>query len=164
MPVGRDWGNGAYVVATLRRPLDAKAQRMPGRAIGVQWFSIDRAAKTLQVDMSLPQLMRPNGTLTVPVKLNGLAAGEVAVDDLRRAAGPRGRSSVPDGHEKIAAAFRFPPDRRIGGVGVRQAAGELHDLLGPRQKAAVGGRRRGIGEGGLVLRRGERQQGMELEA
>ncbi len=45
--VGRDWGTGAYLVATLRRPLDAPAQRMPGRAIGVQWFSIDRAARTL---------------------------------------------------------------------------------------------------------------------
>ena len=32
IPVGADWGTGAYVVATLRRPLDAKAQRMPGRA------------------------------------------------------------------------------------------------------------------------------------
>src|SRR5690606_23398832 len=40
MPVGEDWGTGAYVVATLRRPLDAPAQRMPGRAIGVGWFSI----------------------------------------------------------------------------------------------------------------------------
>ena len=62
----------------LRRPLDAKAQRMPGRAIGVQWFSIDRQAKTLKVDMNLPQLQRPNGTLRVPVKVNGLAAGEEA--------------------------------------------------------------------------------------
>ena len=34
--VGRDWGTGAYMVATLRRPLDAPAKRMPGRAIGVQ--------------------------------------------------------------------------------------------------------------------------------
>ena len=33
------------MVATLRRPLDAQAQRMPGRAIGVQWFSIDRKAR-----------------------------------------------------------------------------------------------------------------------
>ncbi len=48
--VGKDWGTGAYVVATLRRPLDAPAQRMPGRAIGVQWFGIDRAAHTLPVD------------------------------------------------------------------------------------------------------------------
>ncbi len=45
--VGKDWGTGAYVVATLRRPLDAPAQRMPGRAIGVQWFAIERAAHTL---------------------------------------------------------------------------------------------------------------------
>ena len=51
LPVGRDWGTGAYLVATLRRPLDAPAQRMPGRAIGVQWFSVDRAAKTLSVDL-----------------------------------------------------------------------------------------------------------------
>ncbi|MGA9561724.1 MAG: MG2 domain-containing protein, partial [Pseudolabrys sp.] len=34
LSVGRDWGTGAYMVATLRRPLDAPAQRMPGRAIG----------------------------------------------------------------------------------------------------------------------------------
>ncbi len=51
VPVGNDWGTGAYVVATLRRPLDTAAQRMPGRAIGVQWFSVDRKARTLAVDM-----------------------------------------------------------------------------------------------------------------
>ena len=45
VPVGSDWGSGAYVVATLRRPLDAQAERMPGRAIGVQWFSVDRKAQ-----------------------------------------------------------------------------------------------------------------------
>src|SRR6202167_119178 len=31
IPVGKDWGSGAYVIATLRRPLDAAALRMPGR-------------------------------------------------------------------------------------------------------------------------------------
>ncbi len=76
--VGRDWGSGAYLVATLRRPLDAPAQRMPGRAIGVQWFSIDHAAKTLTLDMQTPPLLRPNSTLHIPVKLNGLAAGDEA--------------------------------------------------------------------------------------
>ena len=63
MVVGRDWGTGAYMVATLRRPLDAPAQRMPGRAIGVQWFGIDRAAHTLTLDMTMPATMRPNSTL-----------------------------------------------------------------------------------------------------
>ena len=70
--VGADWGAGAYVVATLRRPLDARAQRMPGRAIGVQWFSIDRKARTLALDMKLPDLIRPNTKLRVPVKIDGL--------------------------------------------------------------------------------------------
>jgi uncharacterized protein YfaS (alpha-2-macroglobulin family) len=78
VPVGADWGTGAYIVATLRRPLDAPAQRMPGRAIGVQWFSIDRAAKTLTVDLKPPALIRPNTTLHIPVKIEGLKAGEEA--------------------------------------------------------------------------------------
>ncbi|MDO9412428.1 MAG: alpha-2-macroglobulin [Pseudolabrys sp.] len=78
LPIGQDWGTGAYLVATLRRPLDAPAQRMPGRAIGVQWFSIDRAARTLALDMKLPAMIKPDSTLTIPVKLNGLKAGEEA--------------------------------------------------------------------------------------
>lgn len=76
--VGRDWGTGAYVVATLRRPLDERAQRMPGRSIGVQWFAIDKQAHTLALDMKLPALLRPNSTLRVPVKIEGLAAREEA--------------------------------------------------------------------------------------
>jgi uncharacterized protein YfaS (alpha-2-macroglobulin family) len=76
--VGRDWGTGAYMVATLRRPLDAPAQRMPGRAIGVQWFSIDKVAHMLAVEVKLPATLRPNSTLSVPIKLAGLTAGEEA--------------------------------------------------------------------------------------
>src|SRR5262249_14833502 len=69
MTVGKDWGSGAYLVATLRRPLDAPLQRMPGRAIGVKWFSIDRAAKTLTVSLFAPALLRPNSALHIPVKI-----------------------------------------------------------------------------------------------
>ena len=78
LPVGTDWGTGAYAVATLRRPLDAPAQRMPGRAIGVQWFGIDRAAHTLPVSLNLPAMLRPNSKLTVPLRIAGLKAGEEA--------------------------------------------------------------------------------------
>ncbi len=78
LTVGKDWGTGAYLVATLRRPLDAPAQRMPGRAIGVQWFSIDRNDRTLAVDMKLPGTMRPDSALAVPIKLAGLSPGEEA--------------------------------------------------------------------------------------
>ncbi len=63
IPVGKDWGTGAYVVATLRRPLDAAAMRMPGRAIGLKWFGIDKKTRTLQVNLSPPALVRPGTTL-----------------------------------------------------------------------------------------------------
>ncbi len=79
IPIGRDWGSGAYVVATLLRPLDAAAGRMPGRSIGVQWFSIDQQAKTLAVELQAPQLIRPNTSLRVPVKINGLAGEEARI-------------------------------------------------------------------------------------
>src|SRR5712671_2352459 len=78
IPVAKDWGTGAYVVATLRRPLDAAAQRMPGRAIGIKWFGIDKKTRTLQVNLSPPALVRPNATLKLPVKLGGLNPGEDA--------------------------------------------------------------------------------------
>jgi uncharacterized protein YfaS (alpha-2-macroglobulin family) len=77
--VGPDWGSGAYVVATLRRPLDVAAGRMPNRAIGVQWFAIDRAGKTLALDLTTPPLVRPNTTLRVPVKLANLAGEEARI-------------------------------------------------------------------------------------
>ncbi len=78
IPVGNDWGTGAYVMATLRRPLDAAAQRMPGRAIGLKWFGIDKQTRTLQVSLSPPALVRPNTSLKIPVKIGGLNPGEDA--------------------------------------------------------------------------------------
>jgi uncharacterized protein YfaS (alpha-2-macroglobulin family) len=78
IPVAKDWGSGAYVVATLRRPLDAAALRMPGRAIGLKWFGIDKKAWMLAVNLSPPALVRPNTTMKLPVKLTGLNPGEDA--------------------------------------------------------------------------------------
>jgi hypothetical protein len=78
VPVGEDWGTGAYVLATLRRPLDVEAKRMPGRAIGVQWFAIDKAAHALGVALALPDHIRPETTLRVPIKLAGLTPGDEA--------------------------------------------------------------------------------------
>jgi uncharacterized protein YfaS (alpha-2-macroglobulin family) len=78
IPVGKDWGTGAYVVTTLRRPLDTAAQRMPGRAIGLKWFGIDKKTRTLDVALSPPSLARPSTTLKLPVKVGGLNPGEDA--------------------------------------------------------------------------------------
>ncbi|MGY3603552.1 MULTISPECIES: alpha-2-macroglobulin family protein [unclassified Bradyrhizobium] len=78
LTVGKDWGTGAYVMTTLRRPLDTAAQRMPGRAIGLKWFGIDKKARTLAVTLSPPSLVRPGSALNIPVKLDGLNPGEDA--------------------------------------------------------------------------------------
>ena len=76
--VGEGWGTGAYVLASLYRPMDVTAKRMPSRAMGLAWFGIDRAARTLEVKLSTPEMTKPRNKLTVPVKVGNLAAGEEA--------------------------------------------------------------------------------------
>jgi uncharacterized protein YfaS (alpha-2-macroglobulin family) len=76
--VGNNWGAGAYVTAMLYRPLDESLKRMPSRAIGVQWLGLDQAANTLNVELGAPEKIKSGTTLTVPVKIGGLKAGEEA--------------------------------------------------------------------------------------
>ncbi len=76
--VGADWGPGAYAVALTHRPLDVGAKRMPGRALGVAWFAIDRGSHALDVKLDAPPLARPRQSMTLPIHLAGLAPGEEA--------------------------------------------------------------------------------------
>ena len=76
--VGADWGPGAYAVALTHRPLDVKARRMPGRAIGLAWFAIGRDARKLDVSFGAPSLAKPREPLQVPIAVAGLAPGEEA--------------------------------------------------------------------------------------
>ncbi|MBV8428671.1 MAG: alpha-2-macroglobulin family protein [Hyphomicrobiales bacterium] len=78
MPVEAGWGSGAYMVALVHRPLDIAAKRLPGRALGVAWFGIDKNAHTLGVELSPPDKTRPRGRFDIPVKLVGLQPGEEA--------------------------------------------------------------------------------------
>ena len=52
IPVSDQWGAGAYVTATLFRPGDAQELRMPARAIGLKWLTIDPGARKLAVALS----------------------------------------------------------------------------------------------------------------
>ncbi|BCJ90244.1 alpha-2-macroglobulin [Terrihabitans soli] len=78
LDVTEAWRPGAYVMAFLHRPLDAKASRMPGRAIGLAHAQIDAAPHTLKVALSAPDKAPPRGTVRVPVKIANLASGEKA--------------------------------------------------------------------------------------
>ncbi|WP_245304294.1 alpha-2-macroglobulin family protein, partial [Hoeflea olei] len=77
LAVTEAWGAGAYVTATLYRPGDEQS-RMPMRAIGVKWLSVDPEARKLDVSLDLPERTEPRGPFTVPVTLAGLEPGEQA--------------------------------------------------------------------------------------
>ena len=78
VPVGDNWGPGAYATAVLYRPMDETAKRMPSRAIGVAWLGLDQAARTLNVSLDTADKIKSGMTLSVPVKVSGLTAGEEA--------------------------------------------------------------------------------------
>ncbi|SDN01333.1 hypothetical protein SAMN05216360_10570 [Methylobacterium phyllostachyos] len=78
LPVKAEWGAGAYLVATAYRPLDQAAKRLPGRAVGLAWFSVDRERRSLGVSVTAPERARPRQDLTLPVQLMGLKTGEAA--------------------------------------------------------------------------------------
>ena len=78
LDVTEAWRPGAYVMAFLHRPLDAKASRMPGRAIGLAHAQIDATPHTLTVALTAPDKASPRGTLRIPVKIGNLASGEQA--------------------------------------------------------------------------------------
>ncbi len=142
LTVGKDWSTGAYVVATLRRPLDAPAKRMPGRAIGVKWFSIDRTAHTLPLAMNFPATLRPNSTLNVPLHLAGLKAGDEA------------RVVVAAVDVGILNLTNYkPPAPDDYYLGQRQLSPEIRDLYGQLIDGMQGaqGRIRSGGDAGAEL-------------
>ncbi len=75
LPVGEDWGAGAYVAAIAFRPTGTAASRMPGRAIGLAWLGVDVDERTIGIAMDTPDTMRPGDTLAIPVTLSGIEPG-----------------------------------------------------------------------------------------
>lgn len=78
IPVTKDFGAGAYVTATLFRPGDAQASRMPMRAIGVKWLTVDPGENHLNVSLTAPDKMLPRQPLDIAVAVKGAGANEDA--------------------------------------------------------------------------------------
>lgn len=76
--VGDNWGPGAYATALLYRPMDEVAKRMPSRAIGVRWIGVDQSKRTLKVSLPTEAKVKSATELAIPVKVEGLEAGEEA--------------------------------------------------------------------------------------
>ena len=78
LTVTDDWGAGAYVTATVIRPMDVAAGQMPARALGLAHAAIDPADKQLQVRIIAPEAVDPRGPLDLSVQVDGIANGETA--------------------------------------------------------------------------------------
>ncbi|MCH2249159.1 MAG: alpha-2-macroglobulin family protein [Cognatishimia sp.] len=78
IPVTDDWGSGAYVTASLVRPMDVDNRLNPSRALGLSYAKVDPGAKLLQVALNAPDQMEPNAPLTVGIGLDGVGDGENA--------------------------------------------------------------------------------------
>ncbi|MEX0852101.1 MAG: alpha-2-macroglobulin family protein, partial [Bauldia sp.] len=78
LEVTEAWGAGAYVTATLYRPMDIAAKRMPARALGLTWAKVAPGERQLSVALDLPDETRPRQPLTIPVAIGNLPAGAEA--------------------------------------------------------------------------------------
>ncbi|MGR3507414.1 MAG: alpha-2-macroglobulin family protein [Paracoccaceae bacterium] len=78
LTVTDEWGVGAYVTATVIRPMDVAAGQMPARALGLAHAAIGPADKQLQVSIAAPEAADPRGPLDLSVQVDGIAEGETA--------------------------------------------------------------------------------------
>ncbi|SPF79660.1 alpha-2-macroglobulin family protein [Pseudoprimorskyibacter insulae] len=78
LPVTDDWGGGAYVTATVIRPMDVAAGQNPSRALGLAHAAIDPGSRRLNVSFDAPTQSAPRGPLEASVVVDGIAPGEAA--------------------------------------------------------------------------------------
>lgn len=76
LPVTDDWGAGAYVTATLIRPLESDQGPVPTRAIGLAHAAVAPGERALETRLEAPETMRPNGPLDVVLHVENAAPGD----------------------------------------------------------------------------------------
>ena len=76
LPVTDDWGAGAYVAASVIRPMAVEAGRNPARALGLSYAPVDPGDRQLSVAFETAAEVDPRGPLSVAIKVDGIADGE----------------------------------------------------------------------------------------
>jgi len=136
IPVEEDWGAGAYVTASLYRPMDLADNRMPSRAVGLSWLTVDPGDRVLEVEVGAPDRVRPETQIEVPVHLANLEEGTEAY--LTVAAVDLGILNLT-GYEPPAPDTWYFGQHRLGAE-MRDLYGQLIDrTLGTRGRIRSGG-------------------------
>ena len=122
LKVDKDWGPGAYIMATAFRPTGenkAEEAHLPVRATTFVWFDIDHTRRKLSVDIKAPESVLPRKSVTIPLEIKGLDKGEKARVTML---------AVDEGVLRLMA-FRSPS---LSGhfMGKRALGVAVHDLYG----------------------------------
>ncbi|MDB5364540.1 MAG: alpha-2-macroglobulin [Rhodospirillales bacterium] len=126
---------GAYVLATAYAPPDAKATRLPRRAIGTAWLGVDASPRTLDIKFDAPPLWRPQQQVKLPLTIAN--AGEETVQ-VTVAAVDDGVLQLTEYAPPNANEFWF--GKRLLGVAVTDLYGRVIDPTGAaRGKVKSGG-------------------------
>ncbi len=145
VPVNAAWGPGAYVLATAFRPGAAPGDHGPGRAIGVAWLGLDPAGRSLKVSFDLPSEVKPRQGVDIPVKVEGLTAGQPAFVTV--AAVDEGILQLTDFVSPAPQDYYF--GKRSLGVELRDLYGQLIDGRdGKRGQIREGGDANALGQRG----------------
>ncbi|PQO22802.1 PAN domain-containing protein [Rhodobacteraceae bacterium WD3A24] len=123
LPVTEEWGTGAYVTASVLRPMDPDAGRNPARALGLAHAAIDPGPRRLEAEFEAPAEADPRGPLDVALRVDGMAEGETAWATI--AAVDEGILNLT-GFEPPDPEGHYFGQRRLG-MGLRDVYGRLID-------------------------------------
>jgi alpha-2-macroglobulin len=125
VPVSGDWGAGAYLMVTGFRPKAGLPSPLPVRAMGLAWFGIDKASRTLPVSFTVPAETLPRQKITLPLAIKG-ASGDVGV-------------TIAAVDEGVLALTRFPsPKPEDHYLAQRQLGLDVYDHYGQLIQPATG--------------------------
>ncbi len=144
LPVTDAWGAGAYVTASVLRPMDTAAGHNPARALGLSYAPVDPGTHRLATKVEVAPEADPRGPLPVAVKVDGVAPGESAWVTL--AAVDAGILNLTGFDAPDPEGYYFG-QRRLG-MAIRDIYGRLID----GQNGAPGTVRSGGDAGGVKLK------------
>lgn len=117
------WGAGAYVTATVIRPMDAASGHNPARALGLSYAPVDPGMRKLAVAFDMPAESAPRAPMQVALKVDGIKAGETAYATI--AAVDLGILNLT-GFDSPDAPNHYFGQRKLG-IGMRDVYGRLID-------------------------------------
>lgn len=123
LTVTDDWGAGAYVTATVIRPLGAADDPAPARSLGLAYAPVDPGSKALNATFDVPATTDPRSPLEVALKVDGVLPGETAWATI--AAVDLGILNLT-GFETPDPAAHYFGQRKLG-MGIRDLYGRLID-------------------------------------